>query len=104
MWRWNLLRPEIQGIQRVLKLESENVHIISYVSSISTSHEKVYSIVRKVYGRSPTDELNDFDVNNTAWRRFMNVALQAAVHIGRDCMENPRITKNQVLKSGKQLS
>ena len=29
--------------------------------------EKVHSIVRKVYGQSATDELNDFDVNNAVW-------------------------------------
>ena len=33
----------------------------------------------------------------------MNVTLQAAVHFGRDCMENLRFTKNQLLKSVKQL-
>ena len=26
--------------------------------------DKVYSIVRKIYGRSPTDDLNDLDENN----------------------------------------
>ena len=29
--------------------------------------EKVYSIVRQIYGRSPTDDLNDFDLNNAFW-------------------------------------
>ena len=42
--------------------------------------EKVYSIVRQIYGRSPTDELNDLDVNNAVWGIFFkNVTLQAAV-------------------------
>ena len=65
--------------------------------------EKVYSIVRKVYGRSPTGDLNDLDVNNAVWGIFMNVTLQAAVHLGRDNMENLRFTKNQLLKSVQQL-
>ena len=29
--------------------------------------EKVYSIVRQIYGRSPTDDLNDLDENNAVW-------------------------------------
>ena len=33
----------------------------------------------------------------------MNVTLQAAVHLGRDYMENLRFTKNQLLKSVKLL-
>ena len=65
--------------------------------------EKVYSIVRQVYGRSPTDDLNDLDENNAIWRIFMNVTLQAAVHLGRDYMENLRFTKNQLLKPVKQF-
>ena len=32
----------------------------------------------------------------------MNVTLQAAVHLGRDHMENQRFTKNELLKSLKQ--
>ena len=65
--------------------------------------EKVYSIVRKVYGRSPTDEMNDLDVNNAIWCIFINVTLQVAVNLGQDFMENLRFTKNQLLKSVKQL-
>ena len=33
----------------------------------------------------------------------MNVTLQAAVHLGRDFMENLRFTKNELLKSVKQF-
>ena len=64
---------------------------------------KVYSIVRKIYGRSPTDDLNGLDVNTAVWSKFMNVTLQATVHLGRDFLENLRFTKNQLLKSVKQL-
>ena len=53
--------------------------------------EKVHSIVRQINGRSPTDDLNDLDVNNAVWSIFMNVTLQAAVHLGRDYMENSTI-------------
>ena len=75
------------------------------MSPAVVSHmEKVCSIVRQTYGRSPTDDLNDLDVNNTKWCIFMNVTLQAAVHLGRDSLENLRFTKkNQFLKSVKQL-
>ena len=65
--------------------------------------EKVYSIVRQVYGRSPTDDLNDLDENNAVWGIFMNVTCQAAGHLGQYFLGNLRLTKNQVLKSVKQL-
>ena len=65
--------------------------------------EKVHSIVRQIYDRSPTDDWNDLDVNNAVWGKFMNVTLQAADHLGRDNMENLRFAKNQLLKSVKQL-
>ena len=34
--------------------------------------DKVYLIVRKIYGRSPTDDLNDLDENNgyMSWARL----------------------------------
>ena len=66
--------------------------------------EKVYSIIRKIYGQSPTDDLNDLDVNTAVWGVFLNVTLQEAVHLGRDHLESLRFTKNQLLKSVKQLS
>ena len=64
--------------------------------------DKVFSNVRQVHGRSPTDDLNDFDENNATWSTIMNVSFQAAVHHGRDYMENPQFTKNKLLKSVKQ--
>ena len=65
--------------------------------------KKVYSIVRQNYGRSPTDDLNDLDVTNAIWSIFLNVTVQAAVHLGQDYMENLRFAKNQLLKSLKEL-
>ena len=62
--------------------------------------DKVFSIVRQIYGRSSTDDVNDLDVNTGAWSILMNVTLQAA---GRDLMENLRFTKNQLLMSVKQF-
>ena len=50
----------------------------------------------------PTDDLNDLDVNTAVWGTLMNVTFQA-VHRGRNFMENLRFTKNQLLKSAKQL-
>ena len=46
--------------------------------------EKVFLIVRQIFGRSPMDDMNDFDVNNAVWGMFMNVTLQAGVHLARD--------------------
>ena len=65
--------------------------------------EKVFSIVRQTYGRSPTNDLNDLDVNTAVWVYFMSVALQAAGHLGQDSSENLRSIKNRPLKSVKQL-
>ena len=65
--------------------------------------EKVYLIVRQIYGRNPTNDLNDLDVNIAIWNIFLNVTPQAAAHLGQDCMENLRFTKNQLLKYGKEL-
>ena len=39
-----------------------------HMSPASVPHmEKVYSIVRQIYGRSPTDDLNDLDVNSAVF-------------------------------------
>ena len=65
--------------------------------------DKVFSIVRQIYGRSPTYDMNDLDVNNNFWGIFMNVTLQAAIHLGRDHLENLQFTKKQLQKSAKQL-
>ena len=65
--------------------------------------EKVYSIARQVFGRSQTDDLNYLDENIAIWGICMNVTLQAAVHLGRDYMENLRFTKNQLVNSVKQF-
>ena len=46
--------------------------------------DRVYSIVRKTYDRKPTDEMEDLDVNPAVWGVFMNITLQAAVHLGQD--------------------
>ena len=54
---------------------------------------KVYSIVRQIYGRSPTDDLNDLDVNTAV----LNVTLQAAVLLGRDHIENLRFYQESIL-------
>ena len=42
-------------------------------------------------------------MNKAVWCVFLNVTLQAAVHLGQDFMENLRFTKNQLLKSVKEL-
>ena len=64
---------------------------------------KVFSIVRQTYGRNPTDDLKDLDVNTTTGSIFMSVTLQAAVHLGWDFSLNVRSVKNQSSKSVEQL-
>ena len=65
--------------------------------------EKVFSTIRKIYDRKPTDDLKDLDVNTAIWCIFISVTLQAAVHLGRDNSQNPRSIKNQSSKSAGQL-
>ena len=72
-----------------------------------SNHEKevtgkpVASMNSEITGNSRAG--SSFDVNTTLRGIFMNVTLQAAVHLGRDNMEILRFTKNQLLKSVKQL-
>ena len=65
--------------------------------------DKVYSIVRQTYDRSPLDDLKGLVVNTAIWRKFVSVTLQAAVHLGQDCSGNLRSIKNRPLKSVNQL-
>ena len=66
--------------------------------------DEVYSIVRKIYGRSPTVDLNDLDVNNAKMEKnHERHTSSRAGHLGLDFLENSRFTKNQLLKSVKQL-
>ena len=65
--------------------------------------EKVFSIVRKVYDRKPTDKWKELDVNTEIWGTFMCVTLQAAVRLGRDYSMNLRSVKKQSSKSVEQL-
>ena len=65
--------------------------------------EKVFSIVRQRYGRSPTDEMKDLDENTAIRQIFMSVTLLAAVHLRKDDTINLRSTKNQPKKSFREL-
>ena len=47
--------------------------------------------------------MKDFDVNAAKRGIFMSVTLQAAVHLGTDCTENLRSTRNQPKKSLRRL-
>ena len=86
---------------RVLKLEAENGLAVfkGLHQPYLAWRKEVFSIVRQIYGRSPTDDLNDLDENNAFWCVFMNVTLQAANQLGRVYVENLRFTKNKLLKS-----
>ena len=37
--------------------------------------DKIFTIVRRRCGRSPSDQMNDLDVNTTLWCIFMSVSL-----------------------------
>ena len=70
-------------------------HNLHASSSYVLHMEKVFSIVRQRYGRSPTDQMKDFDVTKAKWCIFVSVTLQAAIHLGKDYTESLRSTKNQ---------
>ena len=57
--------------------------------------DTVFSIVRKIYDREPTVNMDDLDVNTT---------LHSAGHLGPVHAENLRFAKNHLWKSLKQLS
>ena len=76
-------------IEAESKLMARKLTSIVSTSSASVNH--------------PITSLNDLDVNNAVWSIFMNVTLEAAVHLGRDYLESLWFTKNQLLKSAKQL-
>ena len=51
------------------------------MSSAMVLHmERVFSIVRKIYDRSPTDNLDDLDVNTA----ILGDIYEAAIHLGQD--------------------
>ena len=55
------------------------------VSPATIHHlEKVFSIVRWIYGREHDDPVNDLDVNMAIWSILLNATLRAAVHVGQD--------------------
>ena len=65
--------------------------------------EKVFSNVSQRYRLSAGDTMEHLDVNAALWEIFMSVTLQAAVHHGKDYSENLPSTRNQPMKSLKQL-
>ena len=85
----------------ILKLEAESGHIIFICLQQQQylTRRKSLRSCRQIYGRSPTDlTWIDLDENNAIWSIFMNVTLQAAVHLGRDYCANLRTVKNQSSK------
>ena len=77
-------------------------HILN-IFHMSTNYvlhmEKVFSIVRRRYGLSPTDQVKNLDVNEALRGIFVLVTLQGAVHLGKDFTDKFRSTKNQPKKS-----
>ena len=48
----------------------------------------------KTIGRPKEDEMEQVNTNPMIWALFVNAFLKAAVHLGKDCAENLRVTKN----------
>ena len=75
-----------------------NVHI----SQEGAEHmDKVFSLVRKMYGYSPNDEMEGINVNGASWSFFKTATLRAAVTLGNNYTENLTTTKTE--KSLRQL-
>ena len=103
---WQLNTEDVQEnqkFQKVQKIQNSKSRIWQHrfhKSPDCLPHmEKVFSIVRKIHDRKPTDTLKDLDVNTAIWCIFMSVTLQTAVHLGRDYSLNLRSVKNQSSKS-----
>ena len=50
--------------------------------------EKVYSNFRQKIRRQSGDYMNDLGTNSLIWGIFMSATLDAAVHLGKDSLEN----------------
>ena len=66
-----------------------------YPPPLSHTWKKVYSKMRQKIGRKPGDGIDDLDKNSLIWRMFMSSSLNAAVHLGKNYLENLHSTKNQ---------
>ena len=79
--------PETPGDSRNSETEcndEDRPHNHHIPSNYVLHMEKVFSIVRQIYGRSPTGQMKDLDVHTAICCIFMSVTLQAAVHLGID--------------------
>ena len=74
---------------------------------ISVAHvphlEKAYLNLRQKIGRKSGDDMNDPDTNSLIGGMFMSATLDAAVHLGKDYLENFHSTKNQTRRTIRQL-
>ena len=77
------------------------------ISFASVPHlEKVCSKLRQKLGRKSGDDMNDLDTNLLIWGMFLSASLDAAVHLGKDCLENyiPPQTRHNERKSNRPTS
>ena len=59
------------------------------ISAASVPHlENVYSNLRQKIGRKSGDDTNDLDTNSLIWEILMSATLDAAVHLGKDYLDN----------------
>ena len=72
-------------------------HNLHFSTNYILHMKKVFSILRKRYGLSPTDQMKGFNVNTAVGCIFMSVTFQAAVHLGKDYTENLRSSKKRNL-------
>ena len=80
------------------KAESRKwLHNLHMSPAVVPRVDTVFSIVRKIYDREPTDNMDDLDVNAAIWGLFLNTFLRAAVHLGQDYAEIFTICKESSL-------
>ena len=65
--------------------------------------EKVYSNLRQKIGRKSEDDMKDLYANSLIWGMFMSPTLDAAVHLGKDYLENLHSIKNQAQRTIRQV-
>ena len=96
------MRPEAEG-SGIVNVDS--VCPINFQISVDdVPHlEEVNSNLRQKLGRESVDDMNDLDTNSWIWGMLMSVTLDAAVHLGKDCLENLRSAKNQPQRTTRQL-
>ena len=82
-------KPLAHGVSSSVDWESQKNteatwdHHLHISPDTSPYMETVFSMVSKIHGKQSDDAMEDLKVNLTICGIFMNITLQAAVHLGR---------------------